>query len=103
MTTRQLFFERTTQERKLHSRSQAIEPIIGLLKADHQICRCHLKGQHRDRLHALLCVGGYNLRRLLRVITNKGGDDLLAPSHGQIGLPVEAVHPFAYFGECDRS
>jgi len=62
----------TTQERKLLRRRQAIEPIIGHLKADHRMARCHLKGEQGDRLHAVLCAAGYNLRWLLRMIAKKG-------------------------------
>lgn len=62
----------TTQERKLLKRRQAIEPIIGHLKADHRMDRCHLKGEQGDRLHAVLCGAGYNIRWLLRMIARKG-------------------------------
>ena len=62
----------TVQERKLLKRRQAIEPIIGHLKADHRMDRCHLKGEQGDRLHAVLCAAGYNIRWLLRMITEKG-------------------------------
>jgi IS5 family transposase len=62
----------TAQERKLPRRRQAIEPIIGHLKADHRMDRCHLKGEQGDRLHAVLCAAGYNLRWLLRMIAKKG-------------------------------
>jgi len=34
----------TAQERKLLRRWQAIEPIIGHLKSDHRMDRCHLLG-----------------------------------------------------------
>ncbi len=34
--------------------------------------RCHLKGETGDRLHAVLCAGGYNIRWLLRMIAKKG-------------------------------
>ena len=34
--------------------------------------RCHLKGELADRLHAVLCAAGYNIRWLLRVIVLKG-------------------------------
>ena len=34
--------------------------------------RCHLKGEQGDRLHAVLCAAGYNLRWLLRMIAKKG-------------------------------
>ena len=60
------------QERKLLRRRQAIEPIIGHLKADHRMDRCHLKGETGDRLHAVLCAAGYNIRWLLRQIVKKG-------------------------------
>jgi transposase, IS5 family len=62
----------TAQERKLLKRRQAIEPIIGHLKADHRMDRCHLKGEQGDRLHAVLCAAGYNIRWLLRMIAKKG-------------------------------
>lgn len=60
------------QERKLLRRRQAIEPIIGHLKSDHRMDRCHLKGEQGDRLHAVLCAAGYNIRWLLRMIAKKG-------------------------------
>jgi IS5 family transposase len=62
----------TPQEWKLLKRRQAIEPIIGHLKGDHGMDRCHLKGAQGDRLHAVLCAAGYNLRWLLRMIAKKG-------------------------------
>lgn len=60
------------QERKLLKRRQAIEPIIGHLKSDNRMDRCHLKGGTGDRLHAVLCAAGYNIRWLLRMIAKKG-------------------------------
>jgi IS5 family transposase len=68
----------SAQERKLLERRQAIEPIIGHLKADHRMDRCHLKGETGDRLHAVLCAAGYNIRWLLRMIAKKGLRALLA-------------------------
>ncbi|TSE18155.1 Transposase DDE domain protein [Tepidimonas ignava] len=59
-------------ERRLLKRRQAIEPIIGHLKMDHRMQRYHLKGQTGDRLHAVLCAAGYNIRWLLRMIAKKG-------------------------------
>jgi IS5 family transposase len=52
-------------------RRQAIEPVIGHLKADHRMGRCPLKGQQGDRLHAVLCAAGYNIRWLLRAIARR--------------------------------
>jgi transposase, IS5 family len=60
------------QERKLLRRRQAIEPIIGHVKSDHRMGRCHLKGETGDRLHAVLCSAGYNIKWLLRMIAKKG-------------------------------
>jgi len=51
---------------------RAGEPIIGHLKADHRMNRCHLKGQAGDAMHAVLCAAGYNIRWLLRMIRKKG-------------------------------
>ena len=41
---RSKFKSMTEQERKLLKRRQAIEPIIGQLKADYRMNLCHLKG-----------------------------------------------------------
>jgi len=62
----------TAQERRQLKRRQAIEPIIGHLKADHRMDRCHLKGEYGDLLHAVLCAAGYNIKWLLRMIAKKG-------------------------------
>jgi len=62
----------TEQERRQLKRRQAIEPIIGHLKIDHRMERCHLKGEQGDRLHAVLCAAGYNIKWLLRMIAKKG-------------------------------
>lgn len=62
----------TLKERKQLKRRQAIEPIIGHLKQDHRMDRCHLKGQAGDRIHAVLCAAGYNIVWLLRMIAKKG-------------------------------
>lgn len=63
----------TDEERRLLKRRQAIEPIIGHLKADHRMDRCHLKGAQCDAIHhAVLCAAGYNIRWLLRMIVKKG-------------------------------
>jgi IS5 family transposase len=56
------------QDRGLLKRRPAIEPIIGHLKADHRLGRCHLLGEMAERLHAVLCATGYNIHGLLRMI-----------------------------------
>ena len=59
-------------ERRQLKRRQAIEPVIGHLKSDHRLDRCHLKGEMGDRLHVVLCAAGYNIKWLLRMIAKKG-------------------------------
>jgi transposase, IS5 family len=61
----------TPQERKLLKQRQVIEPIIGHLKADQRMDRCHLKGEAGDRPHAVLCAAGYNICWLLRMMAKK--------------------------------
>ena len=77
----------SAQERKLLGRRQAIEPIIGHLKADHRMDRCHLNGQTGDRLHAVLCAAGHNIRWLLRMIAKKGIRAMLAHLLRLLGWP----------------
>ena len=62
----------TEEERKLASRLQAIEPIIGHLKSDHRLDRCYLKGETGDAIHAVLWAAGYNIKWLMRMIMQKG-------------------------------
>lgn len=62
----------SASDQRMLKRRQAIEPIIGHLKQDHGMNRCHLKGEAGDRLHAVLCAAGYNIRWLLRMIARKG-------------------------------
>ena len=62
----------SASDKRMLKRRQAIEPIIGHLKQDHRMNRCHLKGETGDRLHAVLCAAGYNFKWLLRMIANKG-------------------------------
>lgn len=62
----------SASDKRMLKRRQAIEPIIGHLKADHRMNRCHLKGEKGDRLHAVLCAAGYNFKWLLRMIAKKG-------------------------------
>ncbi len=62
----------SASDKRMLKRRQAIEPIIGHLKQDHRLDRCHLKGEMGDRLHAVLCAAGYNIKWLLRMIAKKG-------------------------------
>ncbi len=58
----------TQEQRRWLRRRQAIEPVIGHLKADHRMSRCWLKGAVGDAINAVLSAAGYNLRWLLRAV-----------------------------------
>jgi transposase, IS5 family len=58
----------TKVQRKWLKCRQAIEPLIGHTKAEHDMQRCWLQGELGDALHALSCRADYNIRWLLRAI-----------------------------------
>ena len=49
-------------------RRNAIEPLIGHMKEDGWLGRNHLKGEQGDKVNALLCEVGQNLRTILRTL-----------------------------------
>ena len=51
--------------KKLLKRRQAIEPTSGHMKTDGLLARNCLKGSDGDRIHAVLCGVGHNLRLIL--------------------------------------
>ena len=57
-------FIREAIERELRRRS-AIEPIIGHMKSDGHLGRCHLKGREGDAINVILTAVGHNLGRVL--------------------------------------
>jgi GTP cyclohydrolase II len=69
----------TKREQRLLKRRQSVEPVIGHLKSDYRMQRCHLKDTEGDALHAVLCATGFNIRWLLRMIRKKGIRLYLAP------------------------
>ena len=50
-------------KRELRRRS-AIEPVIGHLKTDGHLARCHPKGREGDAANVILTAAGQNLRRV---------------------------------------
>ena len=52
--------------RKWLKRRSAIEPVIGHMKTDGRLGRNYLLGQEGDRINAILCGAGHNIRKLLR-------------------------------------
>jgi len=51
-------------KRELRRRS-AIEPLIGHMKHEGHLGRCHLKGRAGDAANAILSAVGHNFRRIL--------------------------------------
>ena len=51
------------QKKRLRRRS-SLEAIIGHMKVDGLLERCHLKGTKGDAIHAILCGIGHNLRQM---------------------------------------
>jgi IS5 family transposase len=56
----------TPAQKRALRRRNAIEPLIGHLKSDGFLGRNFLKGVEGDKLNALLCGAGQNLRTILR-------------------------------------
>jgi len=52
--------------RRWLKRRSAIEPVIGHMKNDGRLGRNYLLGQEGDRMNAILCGAGHNIRKLLR-------------------------------------
>jgi len=52
--------------RRWLKRRSAIEPVIGHMKNDGRLGRNYLHGQEGDRINAILCGAGHNIRKLLR-------------------------------------
>jgi IS5 family transposase len=56
----------TVAIKKKLKRRNAVEPVIGHMKADGRLGRNFLKGAQGDAMNALLCGAGHNLRKILR-------------------------------------
>lgn len=55
--------------KKMLKRRQAIEPQIGHMKQQGKLARCFLKGFLGDKLNAILCGVGHNLRFIFRKLS----------------------------------
>jgi IS5 family transposase len=56
----------TPQMKRELKRRSAIEPVIGHMKADGKLDRNYLAGVLGDKINALLCGAGHNIRTILR-------------------------------------
>lgn len=61
----------TPHYKKLLKRRQAIEPHIGHMKSEGKLGKNFLKGVLGDKLNAMLCAVGHNLRLILRHLEQK--------------------------------
>ena len=59
----------TASIKKMLKRRQAIEPQIGHMKQEGKLARSFLKGFFGDKLNAILCGVGHNLRFIFRKLT----------------------------------
>ena len=56
----------TSTIRKELKRKNAIEPVIGHMNGDGKLDRNYLKGKFGDKMNAILCGAGHNIRIILR-------------------------------------
>ena len=56
------------REKQRLKRRSMLEAMIGHMKNDGMLSRCHVKGTQGDGIHALLCGLGHNMRLLLNFI-----------------------------------
>ena len=61
----------TPQMKKELKRRSAIEPVIGHMKTDGKLDRNYLAGILGDKINALLCGAGHNIRIILRKLREK--------------------------------
>jgi IS5 family transposase len=58
----------TNKQREQLKRRQAVEPVIGHLKAEHRMGRCWPKGALGDAMNTVMAAAGFNLRWLMRAV-----------------------------------
>ncbi len=56
----------TPHMKKELKRRSAIEPVIGHMKSEGKLDRNYLSGELGDKINALLCGAGHNIRIILR-------------------------------------
>jgi IS5 family transposase len=56
--------------KKQMKRRSAIEPVIGHIKNEHRLGRCHLAHSQGDKINAVLAAAGYNFRLILNWLRN---------------------------------
>ena len=61
----------TPQMKKELKRRSAVEPVISHMKSDGKLDRNYLTGVLGDKIYALLCGAGHNIRIILRKL--RGG------------------------------
>jgi transposase, IS5 family len=61
----------TPQMKKELRRRSAVEPVIGHMKTDGKFGRNYLLGELGDKINALLCGAGHNIRLILKKLREK--------------------------------
>ena len=61
----------TPQMKKELKRRSAVEPVIGHMKTDGKLGRNYLLGELGDKINALLCGAGHNIRLILKKLRAK--------------------------------
>jgi hypothetical protein len=72
-------------------RRSAIEPVIGHMKTDGHLGRCHLKGREGDAANVILTAVGHNLRRILAWLRVRALLRLILLALWRAFAPVPAV------------
>ena len=73
-------------EKKRLRRRAGLEAMIGHMKNDGLLGRCHLKGKEGDTRHALLWSIGHNLRLMLNCLNEQLRDEIFFT---RFGCPAE--------------
>ena len=86
----------TKAERKILKRRQSNELVIGHVKHDNGMLRCHLKGAVGDAIHVICCAVGYNIGWLMRAIKRLGLKGLFAFVARLVWLSEIGHRPIVY-------
>lgn len=77
--------------RKWLKRRSAIEPLIGHMKTDGKLGRNHLAGIEGDKVNAVLCGCGRNLRKLLSAFSFLPIFSRLLPAFNQVNYLIRGL------------
>ena len=81
------------REKERLRRRSMLEAMIGHMKHDGLLGRCHLAGKEGDALHAILCGVGHNLRLLLNFLAKRirAGEIVFLALYTAINVRLKAL------------